>query len=97
MADAATPASFWDADADSGKTLTPLPDESKTMALAWGVERFPWLAEPPPRPSDAESCSDCMESGRFGDGPVLCHACEGLGWLPPAAALQLPLTPTRRG
>jgi hypothetical protein len=72
---------FWDADADFGKPLTPLPDESHVMALVWGVERFPWLAEIlPSRAPDAEPCNDCTGLGRLGNLPVLCPTCSGLGW-----------------
>jgi hypothetical protein len=72
---------FWDADADFGKPLTPLPEESQVMALVWGVERFPWLAELlPSRPSEATSCSECAGQGRLGNLPVLCPTCSGLGW-----------------
>lgn len=75
---------LWDADSDFGKPLTPLPEDSRTMALVWGVERYPWLAELlPARPSDALSCSDCSGTGRVASTPVLCPSCEGLGWMPP--------------
>jgi len=72
---------LWDADADFGKPLTPLPQESHVMALVWGVERFPWLSELlPPRPSGVVTCTDCQGSGRLGQ--VLCRRCRGLGWAP---------------
>jgi hypothetical protein len=72
---------LWDADADFGKPLTPLPETARIKALVWGVERFPWLAELlPARPSDAASCSDCSGSGRLGNSSLLCQTCEGLGW-----------------
>jgi hypothetical protein len=80
---------LWDADSDSGKPLTRLPDGSWTLAVVWGAERFPWLAELlPPRPQDAVSCSDCAGRGRVGSTPVLCPTCEGLGWSPSNRPLQ---------
>ena len=72
---------LWDADADSGKPLTPLPEKSKIMALVWGVERFPWLAELLPQRSYASvDCAECEGRGRVGATPILCPTCQGLGW-----------------
>jgi len=77
--------SLWDADADFGKPLTPLPEEWHIPALVWGAEKFPWLAELlPHRPLDALRCSECGGSGHLFNTPDLCSACRGLGWTPSA-------------
>ena len=88
---------LWDVDADWGKPLTPLSEECRIMAVVWGAERFPWLAELlPSRPSNAPDCSDCKGSGHVGDLSVLCPQCEGLGWTPSNPPLQTDCASRRR-
>jgi len=80
---------LWDApNEDWGKSLTPLPPELHTMALAAGVARFPWLAEVlPARPLDAEDCPTCsgrgevLPAGAASGTGILCPRCHALGWL----------------
>jgi hypothetical protein len=82
---------FWDADADFGKPLTPLPRDLETTAIVVGTERFPWLsALLPARPPQAVDCSFCAGRGRLvpanalpGSGGILCWKCQALGWLAP--------------
>jgi hypothetical protein len=72
---------LWDADADWGKSLTPLGEEWRTRAIVEGVDRFPWLAELlPKRSPESADCSFCKGAGRSPDGKILCFECEGLGW-----------------
>ena len=76
---------FWDADADWGKPLTPLGDERHVKAIVYGVERFPWLAELlPGRQPDAPDCATCRGRGKVAvknsSDSILCPHCEGLGW-----------------
>lgn len=76
--------SLWMADSETNVPLEPLPAELHTIAIAAGVERYPWL-EPllPPRPPDARNCTNCKGSGRVGPANALyCHACGALGWQP---------------
>jgi hypothetical protein len=75
---------FWDADADWGKPLTPLPDELHITALVAGTERFSWLGELlPEKPMEAHDCPLCEGSGYIA-GNVYCPNCHALGWLAPA-------------
>jgi hypothetical protein len=83
---------LWDADADFGKPLTPLPDELRTTAVVAGVERFPWLAELlPAKPPDAVDCAGCAGRGVVvpvnslpGGSGFFCPTCQALGWLSPS-------------
>ena len=80
---------FWDVDDDLGKPLTPLPAEEQLMALVYGVERYPWLAELlPVRPPSAPSCGACSGVGSIlltnvlpSGSRALCTSCQGLGWV----------------
>jgi hypothetical protein len=82
---------FWDADEDWGKPLQPLEERFHLMALAIGVERFPWLEELlPRRPPGAVACPDCGGSGvrvpareasRPSGGGHFCERCQCLGWI----------------
>jgi hypothetical protein len=82
---------FWDADADFGKPLTPLSLELETTAIVAGTERFPWLKELlPARPPDAADCSLCGGRGVLvpknappGSSGAFCPKCQALGWLSP--------------
>lgn len=83
---------LWDADAECGKPLTPLPDELRTTALVAGAERFPWLSEVlPTRPPDATDCAVCAGRGVIvptnalpGSSGIFCPNCQALGWLSPS-------------
>ena len=80
---------LWDADEDTGRPLTPLPEEWHTRAIVWGVRRFQWLAELlPARPTDALICTACRGTGSLGNSAVLCSQCDGLGWTPSNPALN---------
>ncbi len=79
---------LWDADADFGRPLTPLPPDLHVQALAYGAERYPWLAELlPPRPDESTDCEGCHGTGCVPmpavrpDGRLLCRGCQGLGWV----------------
>ncbi len=78
--------SVWDADADSDKPFQPLDERCHLMALAVGVERYPWLRELlPQRPADAIDCATCKGTGKVGPTTVvysgaICPACDALGW-----------------
>ena len=82
---------LWDADEDWGKPLQPLDERFHLMALAIGVERFPWLEELlPRRPPGAVACPECGgsgarrpagESSRPSGGGLLCERCNCLGWI----------------
>jgi hypothetical protein len=80
--------SFWDADMEWRKPLTPLPSDLHITALVAGTERYPWLAELlPPRPVDARDCMRCGGRGTFvpsnalpGSDGVFCPECKALGW-----------------
>ena len=63
-----------------------------TLALAWGRERYPWLAALlPSRPAHAQDCATCDGSGRLVAQRVGAHAderpyiycpfCAALGWV----------------
>lgn len=76
---------FWESDADSGKPLTPLPEEHQILVLVYGTKRFPWLAELlPKRPLNSADCVSCSGDGMlYPIGNVkgyCCHNCNGLGW-----------------
>ena len=75
--------SFWKVDSDFGLPLTPLPENLHTMAVVYGTERYPWLADLlPTRPAGATDCSHCHGRGRLGPaGEVGCYACGALGWV----------------
>ncbi|MCE9638423.1 MAG: hypothetical protein K8T90_22200 [Planctomycetes bacterium] len=89
---------FWDADADWGRPLTPLPDELRIIALVAGVRRFPWLAELlPMRPTDGTDCPVCAGIGVIvhagsapGSSGFFCPTCQALGWLSPVNPTGLP-------
>jgi hypothetical protein len=52
--------------------------EVNPLALAWGVERYPWLeALIPPRPPNGRDCGTCGGKVRLGS----CPSCAGLGWV----------------
>jgi hypothetical protein len=80
--------SLWDADQEFDKPLTPLADNLHTMALVYGVKRYPWLSELlPERPVDSADCEACQGKGQVlveGSIPpgmgILCQRCNGLGW-----------------
>ncbi len=82
---------FWDADADFGKPLTPLPPELEITAIVAGVQRFPWLKELlPAEPPGTLDCSFCGGHGQLapknarpGSAGVFCPKCQALGWLAP--------------
>jgi hypothetical protein len=65
--------------------LTRESSEINTIALAWGTERYPWLAELlPPRPPDARDCSVCAGARRLAvgeSGHIYCASCAALGWV----------------
>ncbi|HTA17790.1 MAG TPA: hypothetical protein VK989_00775 [Polyangia bacterium] len=55
------------------------------VALAWGIERYPWLSELlPSRPADSQECAACGGIGRVGfkgSHYIYCPACAALGWV----------------
>ena len=59
-----------------------------TVSLAWGAERYPWLAALfPARPPDAANCAACGGTARLGvhSNPgsyIYCPSCAALGWVP---------------
>jgi hypothetical protein len=58
--------------------------EINTVALAWGAERYPWLALLfPTRPAGARDCATCVGQRRLGtDGNyTYCPSCAALGWV----------------
>ena len=81
--------SLWQVDEDCGVPLEPLEPRFHLMAVATGVEHYPWLeAMLPRRPIDALICPVCDGAGNFlpqGVSPdssgVLCERCQCLGWL----------------
>ena len=83
---------FWTVDDDLGSPLTPLSDERRVSALAYGVKRYPWLAALlPVRPSDAADCNGCAAGwipyALASEGEIQCARCNGLGWIyPPGVA-----------
>jgi hypothetical protein len=78
---------FWDVDDDFGRPLTPLADERHASALAYGVKRYPWLADLlPERPVGAVDCIECGAHGwlpyaQASAGEIQCPQWDGLGWL----------------
>ena len=83
---------LWEADADFGMPLTPLPEARHVAALALGAKRFPWLAELlPPRPPGATDCATCGGRGVVFPSNIVpvhsdypCPDCATLGWRGPA-------------
>jgi hypothetical protein len=81
--------SLWNVDDDTGVPLTPLPEHEHTLAIVYGVERYPWLAEVlPQRPTEPTNCKRCggrgaypVESTPRGGTTILCADCSGLGWV----------------
>jgi len=79
---------LWDADAEFEKPLQPLEKQFHMMALAVGIERYPWLMELLPlRPADAIDCPYCKGAGEIvpanavrGSAGLFCPACDALGW-----------------
>jgi hypothetical protein len=79
--------SIWEVGWDSDDLPQPLPEERRRMALAVGVERYPWLAALlPPPPENARPCSPCRGEGRIrlstnrATSGLLCPECDALGW-----------------
>lgn len=76
--------SFWRADSDWGLELEPLAANLHTMAIVYGMMRYPWLKDAlPPRPPDALVCGDCEGTGQVRANLVVyCSVCGALGWVP---------------
>ena len=82
---------FWSVDFENDdKPPEPLAASEHVRAIAYGVQRFPWLEELlPQRPSGATDCPNCEGLGglpvppSFNLPPVrlLCFECDGLGWV----------------
>ena len=59
--------------------------EMDSLALVWGIERYPWLfALLPSRPVDARKCPACSGTGRLDSSSssyIYCLSCDALGWV----------------
>jgi hypothetical protein len=74
---------IWQFD-EFDQTLSRLPKEQETIALAYGARRHPWLeALLPARPAAAITCQSCQGRASFPVtvGEVMCPSCSGLGWV----------------
>ncbi len=75
--------SLWKVDTEWGTEFQPLPEAQRTIAIAFGVKRYPWLdALLPIRPIDAVACPRCEGAGDLTQS-VPCFSCDGLGWCRP--------------
>jgi hypothetical protein len=79
--------SLWEIQWDSEEAPTPLPADRRTLALAAGASRYPWLsALLPAAPADAVPCKLCRGEGRIRPSAdrslfgFLCSECQALGW-----------------
>jgi hypothetical protein len=58
-----------------------------TVALAWGLGRYPWLSALfPLRPAGTQECATCAGTGILGevshrDSYMPCVSCSALGWV----------------
>ncbi len=77
---------FWEVDTEFAKPLTPLPKELEFQALAYGAEKFPWLAVLfPSRPPDLSACELCKGARLIipndQNVSLACPNCNGVGWV----------------
>jgi hypothetical protein len=81
--------SLWEIEWDSEAPPKPLAEGRRTMALAVGAKRYPWLTALLPQvPVNAKICCTCRGEGQIrtsadrSDVGLLCTECEALGWKP---------------
>jgi hypothetical protein len=78
--------SVWEVKWDSEDELSPIVADRRTLALAVGAKRYPWLATLlPTPPPESIACSTCKGEGAIrlsvspSQGTLVCPDCQALG------------------